>query len=130
MFDSLLREAATSGQSKIREAGDRRIEARVRELEAELHRTREELEVLRGRTAEVVTAILDKMHRSTPVAEVAVSIRELADLHGPGPGEVVSDPITGEVGIIDVSNRASLSVLDRRFRWLPSRHPAPARPAD
>lgn len=127
MFDSLLRSPSTAGQSKLGEAvaaldeGDRRIDARIQVLQTELDRTRRELEVLRDRTAELATAILTELHRPDQTPGIAPSIQELANLSRPAGDEAVRDPITGEVEVIDLTNRNSLDYLDRRFRWLPSR---------
>ena len=128
MFDSLLRSPSTAGQSTLDEAvaalddNDRRIDARIRTLQSELDRTRRELEVLRERTAELTTAILTELHRPEPDRPgIAPSIQELASLGEVAEDQAASDPITGEVEVIDLTNRNSLDYLDRRFRWLPSR---------
>lgn len=127
MFDSLLRYPSTAGQSTLGEAvaalddNDRRIDARIQTLQSELDRTRRELEVLRDRTAELTTAILTELHRPDTEPGIAPSIKELAALSGPPADGTATDPITGEVEVIDLTNRDSLAYLDRRFRWLPSR---------
>ena len=127
MFDSLLRSPSTAGQSTLDEAvaalddNDRRIDARIQVLQTELDRTRRELEVLRDRTAELATAILTELHRPDQTPGIAPSIQELATLSRPAGDDPVHDPITGEVEVIDLTNRHSLDYLDRRFRWLPSR---------
>jgi hypothetical protein len=119
MFDSALRHPSTFDQ-RFRE--DWRTDQRILALQAELESTRQELDVLRATTAEMLTAVLEQLYnRPSPVAEVPAQIRELADLREPADGEPVEDPITGEVDVIDVTNRESLHVLDRRFRWMPSR---------
>ena len=132
MFDSLLRYPGTAGQSTLDEAvaalddNDRRIDARIKTLQSELDRTRRELEVLRERTAELTTAILTELHRPEPDRPgIAPSIQELASLSEASGDESATDPITGEVEVIDLTNRSSLDYLDRRFRWLPSRRRRP-----
>jgi hypothetical protein len=117
MFDSLIREPDALGW---------RTDSRVRELEIELRRTREDLEVLRATTARMLTAIITEMHaRPEPVVQVGRQIQELADLRDPAEGEAVEELTTGEVEGIDLTNRESIAFLDRRFRWVPSRREQP-----
>lgn len=99
-----------------------RTETQIRRLRDELGRTQDELALLRSTTARLMTAVLTELHgRKTPVAEVSAEICQLAELGSPGRGPGVEDPVTGEVEVIDLTNRASMAYLDRRFRFVPSR---------
>ena len=106
------------GSSRLR-ATDWWMEGELRRLNADLAKTREELETLRTTTARMVTAILASLQgQPGPVAEVAPEIQGLADLSEPAGSGSSDDPITEEVEVLDLANRDSLAYLDRRFRWV------------
>lgn len=131
MLDSsVLRSAVAEFPAQPEEAARLRatdwwMEGELRRLHAELARTRQELEVLRSTTAQVLTALLSAPAAPTapaPVAEVAPAIQELAELSSPTADDpAAEDPITGEMQAIDLTNQQSLDYLDRRFRWVRSR---------
>ena len=119
MFDSALRDPSLLGGSS---AERWRTNQRILDLEAELGRTRKELEVLRDTTAQMLTAILTTLNRSNrPVATAALAIQDLAELLDATGVESGQDPITAEIEKMDDDHEVSLAYLDRRFRWLKAR---------
>jgi hypothetical protein len=113
MFDSLTRDPGTY---------EWRNDNKVRELQDDLSRTRKELELLRDTTARMLAAILTELHnRPEPMIGAAPEIQELTDLREPAEGGDVVELTTGEIDVIDLTNRESFAHLDRRFRWLPAR---------
>lgn len=96
-----------------------RTRPHVFELQAELDRTRQELATLRATTARVFSAILAELNARA--VTVAPEIQQLGDLNAAEGAHFRRDPLAGEVEEIDSPNEESLAVLDRRFRWLPSR---------
>ena len=113
-------------------AGDPWMEMRVRDLEGELSRTRAELETLRRTTAELMTAVLSQLHGTArpsvsptpaPIAGMAPEIQGLAELSDLRDDEVYADPVSDELEVIDLTNRESMAVLNKRFRWVPGGKP-------
>lgn len=96
-----------------------RTQPRILDLQAELDRTREELETFRATTAQVISAILGELH--TRAVPVATEIQQLADLCEEPRSRVADDPLVADAEEIDTGNLESLEYLDRRFRWLPAR---------
>jgi hypothetical protein len=117
MFDSALYHPSSPRHASAEDWRNQRL----RDLQSELESTREQLEVFRRATAQVLTAILTELNTRTATTATVTEIQKLTDLAEVAAGDSNPEPFSAEIESIDAGNQESLAYLDRRYRWLPSR---------